>query len=59
MRELSILASGMVTSVGLSAPATCAAIRAALSQFVETKFMDRLGEWLMGSPVPLDPPREA
>lgn len=56
MRELSILASGMVTGVGLSAPATCAAIRAAISQFVETRFIDRGGEWLMGSAVPLDRP---
>jgi 3-oxoacyl-[acyl-carrier-protein] synthase-1 len=47
----------MVTGVGLSAPATGAAIRAALSRFVETKFLDRGGEWLVGSPVPLDPPR--
>ena len=46
----------MVTGVGLSAPATCAAFRAALSHFVETRFMDRGGEWVIGSPVLLDPP---
>ena len=46
----------MITGVGLSAPATCAAFRAALSQFAETRFMDRGGEWLIGSAVPLDPP---
>src|SRR3954471_14687012 len=44
----------MVTGVGLSAPASCAAIRSALDNFQETRFMDQNGEWLMGSLVPLD-----
>jgi 3-oxoacyl-[acyl-carrier-protein] synthase-1 len=46
----------MVTGVGLNAPATCAAIRAAINRFVETRFIDRGGEWLMGCPVSLDRP---
>ena len=35
---LSIVASGMVSAVGLSAPASCAAIRCALDNFHETRF---------------------
>jgi 3-oxoacyl-[acyl-carrier-protein] synthase-1 len=56
MEPLSILASGMVTGVGLNASATCAAIRCGLNRFVETRFMDKGGEWILGSPVPLDEP---
>ena len=56
MQSVSICASGMVTGVGLNAPATCAAIRCGLSNFVETRFMDKNGEWITGSYVPLDPP---
>ncbi len=43
----------MVTSVGLSAPATCAAIRAGVTNPVETRFADRGGEWIMAHEVPL------
>jgi 3-oxoacyl-[acyl-carrier-protein] synthase-1 len=46
----------MVTSVGLTAPASCAAIRSAVDNFRETRFMDQNGEWLMGSEVPLGKP---
>ena len=56
MQALSVLASGMVTGVGLNAPATCAAIRAAIDNFAETRFMDKGGEWIMGCQVPLEPP---
>ena len=38
---LSIVASGMVSAVGLSAPANCAAIRCALDNFQETRFIDQ------------------
>lgn len=55
-QPLAILASGMVTSVGLSAPATCAAIRCAIDNFTETRFLDRGGEWIIGSQVPLEQP---
>src|SRR5688572_5963530 len=54
--RLAVTRTGMVTGVGLSAPASCAAIRCALDNFQQTRFMDHAGEWLMGSQVPLDRP---
>jgi 3-oxoacyl-[acyl-carrier-protein] synthase-1 len=45
-----------VTGVGLNAPASCAAIRCAINNFTETRFMDNGGEWIIGSQVPLDQP---
>ncbi|MFS6902090.1 hypothetical protein ABMZ12_14800, partial [Pseudomonas aeruginosa] len=54
---LSIVASGMVSAVGLSAPASCAAIRCALDNFQETRFIDQGGEWLLAASVPLEQPR--
>jgi 3-oxoacyl-[acyl-carrier-protein] synthase-1 len=56
MTPVAILASGMVTGVGLTAPATCAAIRCAIDNFQETRFMDHGGEWIMGSQVVLEQP---
>jgi 3-oxoacyl-[acyl-carrier-protein] synthase-1 len=56
MTGLAILASGMVTSVGLSAPATCAAIRCGLDNNQETRFMDQSGEWISAAMVPLEQP---
>ncbi len=56
MQPLSVLASGMVTGVGLSAPSSCAAIRCAINNFAETRFMDKGGEWIIGSQVPLEQP---
>jgi 3-oxoacyl-[acyl-carrier-protein] synthase I len=56
MRPISIIASGMVTGVGLNAPASCAAIRCGIDNFSETRFMDRGGEWIIGSRVPLEQP---
>ena len=53
---LSITGTGMVTGVGLNAPASCAAIRCAIDNFQETRFMDSGGEWIMGSEVPLEQP---
>lgn len=55
-QPMAILASGMVTGVGFTAPATCAAIRCAVSNFTETRFMDQGGEWIIGSQVPLEEP---
>ncbi len=46
----------MVTGVGLSAPASCAAIRCAIDNFQDTRFLDNGGEWLMGCEVPLEQP---
>ncbi|HEX5243347.1 MAG TPA: hypothetical protein VFW23_08830 [Tepidisphaeraceae bacterium] len=56
MRSLAILGSGMVTGVGLSAPASCAAIRCAIDNFNETRFIDDGGVWIIGSEVPLEEP---
>lgn len=53
---LSILACGMTTAVGLTAAASCAAIRARLDGFRETRFMARGGEWIVGAEVPLEEP---
>jgi 3-oxoacyl-[acyl-carrier-protein] synthase-1 len=54
--NIAVRASGMVTSVGLNAPATCAAIRCGLTNFAETRFMDKNGKWITGGYVPLDQP---
>lgn len=56
MRPLSIIAGGLVTNLGLSRPATLAAFRAQIDNFVETRFMDSHGEWLIGAEVPLERP---
>jgi 3-oxoacyl-[acyl-carrier-protein] synthase I len=53
---LAITGIGMVTGVGLNAPASCAAIRCAIDNFQETRFMDNGGEWIMGCEVPLERP---
>lgn len=53
---VAILGAGMMTGVGLTAPASCAAIRCAIDNFTETRFMARGGEWIIGSAVPLDEP---
>jgi 3-oxoacyl-[acyl-carrier-protein] synthase-1 len=56
MAALCIIGSGMVSAVGLSAPASCAAIRCAIDHFQETRFIDRAGEWIIGASVPLEQP---
>jgi 3-oxoacyl-[acyl-carrier-protein] synthase-1 len=56
MKTVSILASGMVTCVGLDAPSSCAAIRCGIDNFTETRFMDQGGEWIIGAQVPLEQP---
>ena len=55
-QPLAIGRTGLVTSVGLSAPAACAAIRAKLTNPSETRFIDSHGEWIMAHQVPLDAP---
>jgi 3-oxoacyl-[acyl-carrier-protein] synthase I len=55
-QALAILASGMVSGVGLNAPASCAAIRCGIDNVQETRFMDSGGEWIMGSSVPMEKP---
>jgi 3-oxoacyl-[acyl-carrier-protein] synthase I len=54
VKPIAILASGMVTGVGRTAPSSCAAIRCAIDNFSETRFMDQGGEWIVGSQVPLE-----
>ena len=51
-----VTSTGMVTGVGLTGAASCAAIRCAIDNFRQTRFMDRSGEWLMGCAVPLAQP---
>jgi 3-oxoacyl-[acyl-carrier-protein] synthase I len=53
---IAILKTGLVTSVGLSAPATCAALRAKLTNPSETRFIDSNGEWIMAHQVTLEQP---
>lgn len=50
---LHIRAAGMVTPVGLDAASSCAAMRARLDGFCETRFIGPGGDWLIGAPVPL------
>src|SRR5215213_11822155 len=49
-----IFGCGMTTAVGLTAPATCAAIRGRIDGFNETRFMSGDGSWITGAGVPLD-----
>ncbi len=53
MQELALLKTGLVTAVGLTAPAACAAIRAKLTNPAQTRFIDSGGEWITGCLVPL------
>jgi 3-oxoacyl-[acyl-carrier-protein] synthase-1 len=53
---VAILGCGMMTGVGLTAEASCAAIRCAIDNFRETRFIARGGEWIIGSEVPLEEP---
>ncbi|MBP2234799.1 3-oxoacyl-[acyl-carrier-protein] synthase-1 [Sinorhizobium kostiense] len=50
---IDIVSIGMVTAVGLDAPSACAAMRAHLDGFQETRFLGSGGNWLIGAPVPL------
>ncbi|ESY73598.1 3-oxoacyl-ACP synthase [Mesorhizobium sp. LNHC252B00] len=50
---IDITAVGMVTAVGLDAPSSCAAMRARLDGFQETRFTAGNGDWLKGAPIPL------
>lgn len=55
-RALAVLRTGLVTSVGLDAPSSCAAFRAKLTNPAETRFIDAGGKWIMAHEVPLVPP---
>lgn len=51
--SIDVISIGMVTAVGLDAPSACAAMRARLDGFQETRFIDAIGNKLIGAPVPL------
>src|SRR4030095_3941860 len=53
-QPLTVRRTGLVTSVGRSAPATCAAIRSKLTNPTETRFIDKAGERIVGHAVALD-----
>jgi 3-oxoacyl-[acyl-carrier-protein] synthase-1 len=53
MNPVHILSVGMVTAVGLDAPSSCAAMRARLDGFRETRFYAEDGQWMIGAPVPI------
>lgn len=53
---IAILKTGLVTSVGFSAPASCAAFRAKISNPSETRFIDSGGQWIMAHQVLLEQP---
>ena len=53
---IAIKRTGLVTSVGLSTPAACAAIRAKVSNPTETRFIDAGGERIMAHQVALEAP---
>lgn len=55
-QPLALLGTGMVTSIGVSAPTACAAIRAGLTNPTETRFRDGGGDWIMSHSVGLEKP---
>lgn len=55
MTPLAIRSTGMVTGVGWSTEASCAAIRVGITGFVETQFLYD-GEFIQGCPVPFETP---
>ncbi|MWK58983.1 hypothetical protein GO594_23615 [Pseudomonas otitidis] len=56
MTAICIIASGVVSAVGLDTLSTCAAIRCAIDNFQETRFIDQGGEWQLGASVSLGHP---
>ena len=56
MSQVAVLAAGMATASGLTAPAACAAFRARIENFNETRFISESGEWIVGAEVPLPTP---
>jgi 3-oxoacyl-[acyl-carrier-protein] synthase I len=55
-QPVAILGVGLVSGVGLTAEACCAAIRCGINNFQQTRFIGDDGEWLVGSPVDLQEP---
>ena len=54
--SIAIVGTGFATSVGLSAPAACAAIRAGIANPTETRFAGASREWILAHQVPLAEP---
>jgi 3-oxoacyl-[acyl-carrier-protein] synthase-1 len=50
---ITVVSAGLSTSVGLSAAAACAAIRAAITNHTPTRFIDSDGDWIIGAQAPL------
>lgn len=55
-RLIAIRRAGLVTAVGLTAPASCAAFRAKLTNPAQTHFVGQDGEAIMAHEVPLERP---
>jgi 3-oxoacyl-[acyl-carrier-protein] synthase-1 len=55
-RQLAILGTGLVTSVGMTVAACGCAFRAKVSNPGETAFIDSSGAWIMAHQVSLEPP---
>jgi len=53
---LAIQRTGLVNSVGLNAPAACAAIRVKVTNPTPTRFMEPGRTWMTACQVPMDPP---
>ena len=56
VRPITILGTGLVTSVGLTTAACCCAFRAKVTNPFETRFIDSSGSWIMAHQVNLDRP---
>ena len=53
---VAVHSAGLITSVGLTAPSSCAAIRAKISNPTETRCVDSVDEWMMAHQVLFDRP---
>lgn len=56
MSALAIRGVGLVSSIGIGAAATCAALRAGVSNPSQTRFLGRDGAWITGHAVQLERP---
>lgn len=56
MEPVAIYGGGLVSGIGLTMESTCAAMRCAIDNFTETRYMDAGGEWTIGSSVPFSQP---
>lgn len=53
---VAVRSTGLVTAVGLTAEASCAALRAKVTNPTETRFIGQDGNWIMAHEVPLQQP---